>query len=434
LYEKNLPYIKGVMNGRVQIFNRKIILPTGKVRNSIATYCPKFEDEEVVGFYVHVEEDVSKNRSVIAYRKGKKNKEKVLTVLKDPIGDIELLLKGCLLKDFPGIGSLARMHYISESTLKREFKMRFGKGVFEYYRHLQMKLADTYLTEKLCNQKQVAALLNFSSASNFSICYHKHLKEKSMQVRIAEVTGANDERYKTFIIQSPFAIAMFDGQLLFQAASQKFIDTYRLNDKPLPGAYLYDLLPFLKPKWKKIFNAALRGKTLAGEDNLAASDNHPATWMRWDIRPWTTHMGRPGGVLFFTEDITALKLKEEENNKLLEILNKASAMVRIGAWKKDFTNNTGFLSTVTREILEVPDSYKATGHLALEFYKRGHSRDLMAKVLKEAMESGKSFDVTVEIITAKGHSKRVRVVGYAEFRNGRCERLFGVYQELLKAK
>ena len=428
LYEQNLPFIKGVMNGKAQVFNRNITSPTGKVRRSIATYCPKFENEEVVGFYVHVEEEVNRN-DVPQGKRGQKSK-KILPLLKDPIGDVAVMLKGCLLTNFPGIANLARRHYISESRLKREFKIRFGKGLFEYYRYLQMELAETYLRERLCNQKQIAALLNFSSPSNFSICYHKHRKKNAMQERIAEITSTNDERYKTFITQSPFAIAMFDDQLLFKAASQKFIDDYGLNDRPLMGACLYDLLPFSMPKWKKTLNAALKGKMFKGEDRFFKAGNHPEIWMRWDIRPWKTLEGLIGGVLLFMEDTTALKLREEENNKILEILNKTNEMVRIGAWKKNFIKNTGFLSPVTREILEVPASFQSTAHLALEFYKKGRSRNLMAKVLKEAIEWGKSFDVTVEIISAKGNLKRVRVVGYSEFRNGRCERLFGVYQEL----
>jgi AraC-like DNA-binding protein len=396
----------------------------------VATYCPKFEHEEVVGFYVHVEEDVSKNKARFRGERGKRKKTTALPLLKDWMSDVEQTLKASLLSGFPGIGNLARIHYLSESKLKREFKIRFGKGLFEYYRHLQMELAESYLKEKLCNQKQLAGLLNFSSATNFSICYNKHLKNKAIQERIAELTSTNDERYKTFITQSPFAIAMFDGQLLLKAASQKFISDYGLKDQPLTGVSLYHLLPKLEPKWTKTFKAALKGKTFNGEDLFFGTLVHPAKWMRWDIRPWKLPDGRTGGILLYTEDVTALKLREQENAKILEMLNKASEMIRVGAWKKDFTNNTGFLSAMTREILEVPDTYPSTGRLEIDFYKKGPCRKLMKKLIDEAILMGKPFDVTVDIISAKGNLKRVRVVGYPEFKNGRCERLFGVFQEL----
>lgn len=55
LYEKNLPYIKGVLNGEKQVFEREIPVPgeTG-MRHSLATYFPDLVDGEVRGFFVHV--------------------------------------------------------------------------------------------------------------------------------------------------------------------------------------------------------------------------------------------------------------------------------------------------------------------------------------------------------------------------------------------
>ncbi len=55
LYERNLPYIKAALSGKRQLFEREIPLPKGRgVRNSLATYIPKIENGEVMGFFVHV--------------------------------------------------------------------------------------------------------------------------------------------------------------------------------------------------------------------------------------------------------------------------------------------------------------------------------------------------------------------------------------------
>lgn len=61
LYEKNLPYIRGALAGRPQIFERRIPHPDGQARDSIATYTPEIVDGRVVGFAVHVA-DVSELR------------------------------------------------------------------------------------------------------------------------------------------------------------------------------------------------------------------------------------------------------------------------------------------------------------------------------------------------------------------------------------
>lgn len=54
LYEKNRPFILGALNGVEQCFERQLILPSGDVRESLATYVPDIVDGKVSGFAVHV--------------------------------------------------------------------------------------------------------------------------------------------------------------------------------------------------------------------------------------------------------------------------------------------------------------------------------------------------------------------------------------------
>jgi PAS domain S-box-containing protein len=54
LYEMNRPYILAVLQGEVKVFERRIPLPGGGFRDSIATYTPDIVNGEVMGFSVHV--------------------------------------------------------------------------------------------------------------------------------------------------------------------------------------------------------------------------------------------------------------------------------------------------------------------------------------------------------------------------------------------
>ena len=54
LYEKNLVYIQGALNGIQQQFERDIRLPSGELRHTIANYFPDIRDGKVLGFSVHV--------------------------------------------------------------------------------------------------------------------------------------------------------------------------------------------------------------------------------------------------------------------------------------------------------------------------------------------------------------------------------------------
>jgi PAS domain S-box-containing protein len=54
IYEKNRPYIRAALAGKKQVFERQIPLPSGEIRESIATYTPDIVDGVVRGFYVLV--------------------------------------------------------------------------------------------------------------------------------------------------------------------------------------------------------------------------------------------------------------------------------------------------------------------------------------------------------------------------------------------
>ena len=54
IYDKNLPYILGVLEGKRQTFEREIRTPSGSMRHSLANYFPDIVNGEVRGFFVHV--------------------------------------------------------------------------------------------------------------------------------------------------------------------------------------------------------------------------------------------------------------------------------------------------------------------------------------------------------------------------------------------
>jgi len=54
LYEMNLHHITNVLQGQPQTFEREIPLPNGEIRHTLANYFPDIENNEVLGFYVHV--------------------------------------------------------------------------------------------------------------------------------------------------------------------------------------------------------------------------------------------------------------------------------------------------------------------------------------------------------------------------------------------
>lgn len=79
IYPKNLPHIRAAYEGKVQIFEREIPSPDGRViRHSLATYTPHVVDGEVRGIFVHVADVTPLKRLEHRLRKSEERLELVL--------------------------------------------------------------------------------------------------------------------------------------------------------------------------------------------------------------------------------------------------------------------------------------------------------------------------------------------------------------------
>ena len=131
-----------------------------------------------------------------------------------------------------------------------------------------------------------------------------------------------------------------------------------------------------------------------------------------------------GGVSMFIRDIS-------ERKNLEELLDKANTLARIGAWEVDVINNrTVYWSDITREIHEVEPGYVPGIEAAVNFYKEGEDRERIVKIITEAIENCTAADEELQIVTAKGNTKWIRVIVEAEFIDGKCARLYGSFQDI----
>lgn len=123
-----------------------------------------------------------------------------------------------------------------------------------------------------------------------------------------------------------------------------------------------------------------------------------------------------------------------ERKKLEDLLQQAHELARIGAWELDLFKNELNWTSVTKQIHEVDLDYEPSFDTAIKFYKEGESRKKIQKKVKEAIEKGKPYDVELQIVTGKRNVRWVRSLGNPEFRNGKCIRLYGSFQDIHEQK
>ncbi len=129
--------------------------------------------------------------------------------------------------------------------------------------------------------------------------------------RAEEATQAREQDLQRFAEFAPVAIAMFDREMRYLAASQCFRDEFSLGDQELVGRSHYEVFPEIPERWRAIHRRCLAGAVERHPGELFQRLDGTEQWSRWDIQPWHRADGQIGGIVLFTEDITRQKKSEE---------------------------------------------------------------------------------------------------------------------------
>ena len=129
-------------------------------------------------------------------------------------------------------------------------------------------------------------------------------------------------------------------------------------------------------------------------------------------------------------DISEQKKYEEELIKSRKLLSETGKMGKVGGWEFDINTKKQIWTEETHNIHEVSLTYEPDVEKGVNFYTP-ESRPLIEKALQRAIEHGESFDLELEIITAKGNHKYVNAIGRADSEK---QRVYGFFQDITDKK
>ena len=111
----------------------------------------------------------------------------------------------------------------------------------------------------------------------------------------------------TALKHAPLGIAIFDSQMRYLAASRQYLTDQRLPaDMPLIGRRHYDAFPEIPQKWRDLHARVLaEGVELHHEGDPYVDRDGRTEWIRWSMAPWRTDGGEIGGLVLYTEVVTA---------------------------------------------------------------------------------------------------------------------------------
>jgi PAS domain S-box-containing protein len=122
----------------------------------------------------------------------------------------------------------------------------------------------------------------------------------------------SERKLKLFVEYAPAAIAMFDRDMKYIAASRRFLADYNLKDENIIGRSHYEIFPEISERWKEIHRRCLAGAIEKEEEDPFPRMDGTLDWVRWEIHPWNDRSGEIGGIILFSEVITERKLAEKQ--------------------------------------------------------------------------------------------------------------------------
>jgi PAS domain S-box-containing protein len=142
-------------------------------------------------------------------------------------------------------------------------------------------------------------------------------------------------------------------------------------------------------------------------------------WISWNS---SDSYGADSLVFAFGRDVT-------ETVELQQTVENASKLAKVGGWEINLQTQEHFWSPMTKEIHEVSEEFEPNIEEAINFY-HPHYHQKVEEAVERAEKSGKPFDFEAVIITAKGREKWIRAIGDSEFRDGKCIRIYGSFQDI----
>lgn len=129
--------------------------------------------------------------------------------------------------------------------------------------------------------------------------------------RAEEALHETGERLRLFVEHAPAAIAMFDGNMNYIAASNRWFSDYGVKDRNIIGRSHYEVFPDLPERWRDIHRRCLAGAVEKSEAEPWIRVDGSTEWVQWEIRPWRKSDDAIGGLIIFSEVITQRKQAEE---------------------------------------------------------------------------------------------------------------------------
>ena len=311
---------------------------------------------------------------------------KVLGYTADEITHTETLWEDlCHPEDYQKSQQLLEMHLQGESSFyESEVRMRHKDG-----RYIWVKDQGKVVSWKDGNPEWMTG-------------FHK-------ETTLAKIDA---EIKRTFIDQAPGAIAMFDTQLNYLAASKQWIIDYNLPED-IEGQNHYDLFD-IPERWKEIHKKCLAGETHQAEEDEFFDRTGNPFYLRWQVKPWYRN-GEVGGLLMQTSNLTTFKKLQIERLRQSRFQETVFNAIDVGIVACNEKKELTYFNNTSREWHGLPSEPVPASQLS-KYYSlyQANAKTLLPEKdipLLKVLEGRQLGDNEIIVIKTSDRDRYVRVTG-----------------------
>ncbi|MEO6687007.1 MAG: PAS domain S-box protein, partial [Dyadobacter sp.] len=263
-----------------------------------------------------------------------------------------------------------------------------------------------------------------STGNLFAIA--RNITEEKIQEQKLQVS---EDNFRSFFENSQGLMCTHDLKGNFITVNSAGAELLGYSTTEVLTMSLNDLIPAKHHNALKYYLSEIREKEKSS--GLMTTQHKNGSYLTWSYH--NILVKNPYGedyIVGNSIDVTESQQLAKRLQRTQEMLIQTNRTARVGGWEVDITSGKVNWSEVTKEIHEVAPDYQPDFATAFQFYQDADSRKMLIKAVDLAVSEGKTYDLELELTTAKNNSVWVRIIGNAEMENGICKRFYGTFQDI----
>lgn len=253
--------------------------------------------------------------------------------------------------------------------------------------------------------------------------------------RAADVLASQGARMHALLQTIPDLVWLKNAEGVFLSCNPRFEQLFGAREADIVGKTDHDFVPAeLADHFRDNDHAAIAagGPRVNEEWVRFASDGHREL-LETIKTPVYDEGGGVLGVLGIARDITRRTLDAAALRRQKDLLDRTGHLAKVGGWAFDVATMRGSWTDETARIYDLepePDVDVAQGLGCFH----GESRRAIEQAVRDAVDSGRAYDLELEFRSAKGVKKWVRTIGLPVLEDGKVVRVEGAIQDVTELK